>query len=507
MQAPLGSVLREVVRELRNRKWSCLLVFMVVSAIGLTVGIFWPLKYTVSETIFIDDQNIITPLMKGSAVTSKVKDKVSEAKDIILGRTSLGRLVDYQQQLDKTTYDDLEREKKIVRFRSTIKIQKAGKQFFKISYTDSKPDRAFLITQKIGQLFLELQEENRREESRNAYSFVDKQVKAYQSQLREAEDRLRLFLTQNADGTESGVQSKITQLKSQIELAELDFEELMSKRNSIKQQLGGVGTSITNKVVSDHNSQRLKVLQDRLDTLRLSYHDSYPDVAALKKQISELKEETLKTKSVSEESKVEETVSYDNPLYVQLSSELSKTETAITAVKTRIDSLNKLLNVTHERMEKVQANKAQLAELTRDTNVNRGIYNDLLRRRETARVSMHLNTEGQGTTYTINEPAIYPLKPQGIQFIHFALASILLGALAPVGLAGIFVQLDPRIRDASTIQENLNLPVLASIGRVVTPREHRKERFRTVLIFVIAGCFVSLYLVVGWLKYTGVINA
>ena len=505
MQAPLGSVLREIIRELRDRKWSCLFVFMLVSALGLVIGIFWPHQYSASVTIYIDDQNIITPLMKGSAVESKSKDKVAEATDIILGRKSLARLVDYIEITERKELDEAQREKEILRLRASISIRKKGKQFFQITYTDRKPDLAFLVTQKIGQLFLEIQEENRREESRNAYSFVDKQVKAYQSQLSQSEDRLRQFLSENADGTESGVQAKISQLKSQIELAELEQEELISKRESIRKQLQGVNASISNKVVSDKNNERVKSLQERLEILQLSYHDSYPDIVAIKKQIEGiLAEAKLSNEKSGDE---EEIVSYENPLYVELSSERAKTDTAIIAVKTRIASLNSLLNKTLLRMEKVQQNKAELSELTRDTDVNRNIYNDLLRRRETARVSMHLSTEGQGVSYVIHDPAVYPLKSKGPQFIHFALASILLGALAPIGLAGVYVQLDPRIRDASTVQETLGIPVLATIGKVITPREHRKERFRTVVIFVIAGCFVTLYLVVGWLKYTGAINA
>lgn len=505
MQAPLGSVVREVIRELRGRKWSCLFAFMLVSATGLLVGMFWPHQYSASVTIYIDDQNIITPLMKGSAVESKAKDKVAEAKDIILGRKSLGRLVDYIEQVENKELDQEGREKEILRLRKAITVRKQGRQFFQISYKDKKPDHAFLITQKIGQLFLEIQEENRREESRNAYSFVDKQVKAYQAQLSQSEDRLRQFLSENADGTEGAVQAKISQLKSQIELGELELEELISKRESIGKQLRGVNASISNKVVSDKSNDRIKSLQERLEVLQLSYHDSYPDIVAIKKQIKDIRSEA-KTKS-TEVSSDEEIISYENPLYVELSSERAKTETAITAVKTRIYSLNNLLDKTLLRMEKVQQNKAELAELTRDTEVNRNIYNDLLRRRETARVSMHLSSEGQGVTYAIHDPAVYPLKPKGPQFIHFALGAIFLGMLAPVGLAGVYVQLDPRIRDASTVQEGIGIPVLVTIGEVVTPREHRRERHKTIVILLIGGCFVLGYLLVGWLKYTGAVNA
>ena len=51
--------------------------------------------------------------------------------------------------------------------------------------------------------------------------------------------------------------------------------------------------------------------------------------------------------------------------------------------------------------------------------VNKGIYDDLLKRRERARVSMSLDIEGQGMNYKINETAQYPTSPVGPKFPMF----------------------------------------------------------------------------------------
>src|SRR5690606_19829483 len=110
----------------------------------------------------------------------------------------------------------------------------------------------------------------------------------------------------------------------------------------------------------------------------------------------------------------------------------------------------------------IQANKAKLAELTRDNEVNKEIYDDLLKRREKARVSMRLDVEGQGLNYKIHEPAAYPLAPSGIRFLHFAIAGLFLGLLAPIGILAAVLQVDPRVRVASIFEENTGIPVLAT---------------------------------------------
>src|SRR5690606_35342057 len=97
--------------------------------------------------------------------------------------------------------------------------------------------------------------------------------------------------------------------------------------------------------------------------------------------------------------------------------------------------------------------------LTRDYNVTREVYEEMLQRKESARLSMTLDIEGQGVTYRIQEPASFPLQPSGLRFIHFALAGPVLGLLFPLGLLILYVMLDPHLRSARALQSQLPLDI------------------------------------------------
>jgi hypothetical protein len=116
-----------------------------------------------------------------------------------------------------------------------------------------------------------------------------------------------------------------------------------------------------------------------------------------------------------------------------------------------------------ERGKKVHGGEATLAELTRDYQVTREIYQDLLRRRENARVSMNMDKENQGLTFKIQEPASLPLQPSGLQFVHIIAIGLLLSIAVPVGLVFGKTQIDPRLRYPQPLIERHRLPMLVVV--------------------------------------------
>ena len=194
-----------------------------------------------------------------------------------------------------------------------------------------------------------------------------------------------------------------------------------------------------------------------------------------------------------------------NPVYQEVRSELVTTRADMETIQTRIRSIERLISEQTERMERIQANKAQYSELTRDMEVNKQIYDDLLKRREKARVSMHLDIEGQGLNYRINETAQYPLSPDGPRFEMFAMAGLLVGLVAPFGAAIGWVQVDPRIRVRSQVEEEFDFPVLEQIPVVRTPYEKRRDRRITVAVFVLSALVAAAYIAVAAATIFGVI--
>jgi len=509
MALPLSDLPAEILREVRARKWFAFILFVVVSFGVLAAGFFWPYKYESETVIFIDDRNIIQPLMEGSAVATEINKRASSAKELLWSRSVIEKVA-RDEKIFGEGAADLEPNRlagRIYYLRSNLSVEPRGESYFAIGFRAESPTRAFHIAQRMGQLFIEETNQRKRAESRNAYDFINNQVKSYENQLAEVEERLKQFLSVNVDGTEAEANNRMANLRSQLELAELERSELQTRAQSLQNELDRVNPMIVQGRSADAYQGRINSLQEQLDNLRLRYHDTYPDIVILREQIQELRRqrERALANQGDEPIRIAEGEETSNPVYQEIQAELSRTRANIETATTRINSFNQLLKEQASRMERIQENKAQYSELTRDMEVNKQIYDDLLKRRERARVSMHLDVEGQGLSYRINENAQYPLSASGPGFPVFAAAGLFLGALAPFGLAAGFLQIDPRVRVREQLEDEFEFPVLVELPRIRTPFEQRRDRRVTSLVGVCAVAAVVTYIALVVAAIMGVI--
>lgn len=496
MALPLSQLPSEMIREVRSRKWLAFLLFAIISFAVLGAGFVWPYKYYSQVVIFVDDQNIIRPLMEGSAVTTGISERTSVVREMLWSRDVMSQVAKdkevFGQNADQLSDEPLER--RVEMLRSNMSVRPRGDRYFSIGYTSESPMQAFRIAQRLGQLFISENSASKRKESRNAYNFIDKQVRSYESILAEVEQKLKKFLSENVDGTEGEANSRMANLRRQLELAQMERTELEARVASLQSGLQDVQPMLSQGRTADAYTRRIREKELQLDDLRLRYHDTYPDIVALKEQIAEL---TRQRNRAAQSGTLDQTAiggdQLVNPLYQDISAEVAKTSADIRTQESRINSLEGLIAEQEKRMERIQENKAQYSELTRDMEVNEQIYNDLLKRRERARVSMHLDIEGQGLNFRINETAQYPRDPTGPQFQLFASVGLILGAFAPFGLAAGVLQIDPRVRARKQLEDGIGLPVLAEIPHVRTPYEKRKDRWLTVSVSVCAVLVVAAY--------------
>jgi uncharacterized protein involved in exopolysaccharide biosynthesis len=198
-----------------------------------------------------------------------------------------------------------------------------------------------------------------------------------------------------------------------------------------------------------------------LEQLLLSYQESYPDIISLRAQIADL--DTSIEKMQSSGAVFGNSDKVQNPLYEELRKQLADSDVNLRTQKRRMQSLLSLQEQEYARQQRIAANQAQLSELTRDYNVTKKVYEEMLQRKEAARLSMTLDIEGQGVSYRIQEPASFPLKPSGITFIHFVILGPIVGLILSLGLLVAYVLFDPHFRSARTLQHQL--PHDIALGR------------------------------------------
>lgn len=466
--------------------------FSVVLLGVVVAGLFYPPVFSTSTTILADQQNIIAPLLRGQAEVTTVQKHAKYVEEVVYSPSLLKKLVVEAGLADDST-SPKQMELLQNQLRRRIKVLKGGPGFIKIATSSQDPSEAFNIVSKASELFIRDASESKRSESREAFQFIDKQVKGYKAQLQEAEERLKKFKSGNLDGTEAGVSGRIATLRAQIEAMELDLEDADTRVRSLERQLKQESQFVARKYRADVYRERLTDAQSRLATLRMSYKETYPDIVALKHQINDLNN-AIKEANESDASETDE--GGVNPLYEQLRSELSTAKVNVETKKRRLRSTKGLLEEEHKRLKRIAEKEASLAELTRDYNVTKGIYETMLDRKEKARLSMTLDIEGQGVTYKIQEPAVYPLNPTGLSFRHFVMAAPVVAVLLPLGLLIAYILLDPRIRFVNQIEEEVDIPILGVVPRMHTKLSKRVLKSDIILLglflFVVFGVFVSI---------------
>jgi polysaccharide chain length determinant protein (PEP-CTERM system associated) len=490
--------------------------FVLFNVVAVILGLTLAKSYVSSTTIFVEEKNIIQPLMLGAAVATDVTERSRIAKEILFGSRIMNQILE-DAGWTQGSPSDVEKERLVEEIKKRTSVLNVGPKLIKVEYRDVNPQRAYLTTQKYAELFLSESVRNQTKESYEAYAFIDNQVNEYHAKLIETEQKLKELRSTNVDarpGTEAEIAGRINALQGTIERTTLEIKEAQIKQASLEKQLSGEAEVSISMTREGQNMGRIAELQTHLDILRLSYHETYPDIVRLRHQIEDLKEsvtyEQQQREVAGREARKSNQIHVDeslrvNPLYTQLKRELFETKTNIETLTTRLNETRHLLQSELNRARRVHAGEATLAEYTRDYEVNRDIYQDLLRRRENARVSKNLNRDQQGLTFKIHEPAALPLRPSGLGFMHFVLGGLILGTLLPVVAIIAFQQIDPRVRFPALVSERLKLPVLATVPHLISPVEIKQSSTkmkRYVVVVLLTLGFVST---VSALKYLEII--
>lgn len=507
MQMYTEQLARALLNELFHSRRLVVLLFVALSAAALGLGLIWPKSFTASTSILVDDRNIVQPLMQGTAVTTEISDRGRNAREVIYGRKIMDQILEYGGWLANHPTAE-ERERLIEEIKKRTAITPIGRNIIKIDYRDSNANRALRTTQKFAELFIQESIVAKAAESSAAFDFIDKQAQEYQDKLTRTEEQLAQLRSANLEaraGTESEVTARISELQRRIESSTQDLQEGEIKVAALEKQVSGEVEVTTAATREGQFRVRLAELQARLDTLRLSYLDTYPDIVQVKQQIHDLTEGINAERERREQNRrsgvaESDQAALNNPVYQQLRRELSQAKLTVEALKGRIADSQQRLQQEMGRGRLLHMGDARLAEVTRDYQVNRDIFQDLLRRRENARVSMNLDVERQGPTLKIQEPATLPLAPSGLNFWQFVAGGIVLGVLIPLGLLIVRLNLDPRIRMASAISSQHKVAVVAVVPHMWAPKELKNLRLEIMALLLAVGGTVAMSALVSVLR-------
>jgi len=496
------------------------ITFTIISISILTVGLLWPKSYESSTTLLWNKASALQPLLEGTAVTNAGNEQSRIAKEVIYGSSNLQTLIEetglnYSAAGDKLSDREIEILK--ANLRIMIKLQQNRNNTIKISYINRSPDLAFHVVSVISQLFIEESTLKKKTESNDAYDFIENQVNKYQAKLKGITKNINEFKSKNVElqvDTTQRVSARVSNLKEAIEITSLNLKEAIIQKETLTEQLV-IESAKSNFVEEENvNNERLITLENQLNTLRLSYTETYPDIVQINEQIKILRKsmEANANKQFnnavtldSDKSNSGSSVKVRTQLYQQLQQRLSAVETTIRTLSARKNDQEKQLSFELGRSNEVSRVFNRLNELSRDYDVTKAIYDRLLTRRENARVSLNLENESAGSLYKVQEPPTIPLIPQGLRFLHFALGSIVGGVGIPLAIIFGLLFIDSRIRHEDDIDSDDAIPVIGVIPIFNNGKELKKQRLVTIQSIMIFSLSFAVLITLSLSRYYEVI--
>ena len=506
--APVTEMLPVFVRELRRHGVKMAFLFALIALAALVLGIVWPRSYVASTTILAQSSDIIQPLLEGRAVATGVTDRAGIARQVVFSQKVLKDIMRHGGWL-KDNPSALEQDRLMEQIKDRTTVTSPRPELVQFTYRDSDPHRTFEVTKRVAEQFIEESKATKERESREAFEFIESQVNDYHAKLTSAEDGLLKYRSAHADaqpGSATDANARISALRTQVEQARMSLMEQQSRESALVAQMSGESEVTAVQTRAGLYRAQLIELQAQLDRLLLTYTEQYPDVVRTRMQMQDVQRQLAAEESRRNEPGANQSP-FDNaqfnPLYQELKLRLGELRREIAATRSRMSSSEGMLRDELDRSRRIAASEGALAELTRDYEVNRDIYQDLLRRRENARVSMVLDQEQRGLTFRIQDPAILPLRPSGLRLMHFAGAGVGLALAVPFGLLFALIRFDPRIRSARQLERATGISVLATVPMYATARERLRDRARIALALLLVLGVLVAYALTYWIRLGG----
>jgi len=293
-----------------------------------------------------------------------------------------------------------------------------------------------------------------------------------------------------------GYTPKETQLVAKT-LTDVLIEENMRQQtkeaevavNFINEQLGVYKRKIKESEIAE--------MQERLQKLLIDSTEMHPLVKELRGKMAAAQKEL----SSGEYQVTASPQPIASPVQTALKKEIDK---LINQDEQTTDPLSSMAYASSAGEEKYDPNasiyRMMLMErvdtaLARDIRVNENIYNMLLQKLETAKMTQRLEASKEGTRYTIIDPPLLPLKPVKPNKVMVVFFGIFAGSFAGAGLVFGKEFMDHSFLDIEEAKQQLELPVLGAISRLVTQEEIDNEKFlrkRNTIIAVSSAAILLL---------------
>ena len=291
------------------------------------------------------------------------------------------------------------------------------------------------------------------------------QVPHAQVKAAQAETALTQFQSQN-DMADLQTQTQNTMnaaatLDAKIQSTIVDRQQAAAQLSSVHGQLSHMESTVNGATSTAPNpvlaqlQQQLAQVTVQLQVAEQQYTDQHPTVIGLKRQEAQLQRQIANTPQTV----VAQANTMPNPVYVQLSQQAAVSQAQVAADNAELTQLNAQHIAMRPRLRALPAKATRLLELQRQAKLSEDVLSALQQKLNEASISKTTALSDVTITAPANAAEATSKPNRIVNIVVGALMSVILGAVVTL-LLFVF---DRRIRDERQIEEDLELPLLASV--------------------------------------------
>ncbi|KQN36985.1 chain-length determining protein [Sphingomonas sp. Leaf407] len=460
--------LRLSLHAIWQRRWIALAIAWVVCLGGWLAVSQIPNSYQSTARVLVQMRQVLPGAEAQVAQNEQAKD-IDRVRQTLTSAVNLEKVVRGTSMADSVS-SDADVADRVASLQNAIKLTAQQDNLFEISATSGSPKLAREIVQKMIDIFVEDNLSSDRDATSQSLRFLDQQIAQRQKQLADAESRRQAFEQQYMallPGTGS-VDDRMSGAREQLAQIEGDLAAAQSSLNAANAQMAGTAATLpgtAGSAIAGPARARLSAIEGQIAEGRSrGWTDSHPDMVALNRQLA-----SARGAARSEGTSVSGgTAASPNPLYLQLRAAQAERQARVAELNQRKSLIDGQLNALQSRIAADPQAAAQQSQLDRDIASLKTQYDTLFQNREQVRLQSSVQTDTDAVKFSVIDPPTQPRAPTAPNRPLLLLGVLIVGLGAGVAAAFALSRLRTSFATAGKLEKVSGMPVLGSIGEVVT---------------------------------------
>jgi polysaccharide biosynthesis transport protein len=487
---------QEILRILRRHKLLIACTILPIAALATGYGLLAPKRYTASAMIALNPKD--APLRNMGALPGQlIRDMpiLETQLHVVLSPVVLGQVADrldlaqnaafmsppsvksrlikvveaeaapFQEHLAGLTTlvgraawaepEGPSRDDIINRLARNLSVEQVGQSYaMTLSYRTTDPVLAASVVNETARVYIRHQLSAKLDATDEASSYLEVRLVQLRDEVERTDSELEAYRAENAlpvEGNDVSLARRVSDLNLELIQARSEIAVAEARINSLQALQGSSDPSVLARALDSQTAETLSLeaagLARRRAELLLTYGEGHPSVQALRADEAALR------RTIRQEAE----------------RSLAEVQRGLDLLKVKGQEIEREIEATEEKIARDQHAMVQIANLKRDAQVNRQLYEEMLTQRK-------LLAEQQSMVQPdveIIAEASADIEPSSPPFVFFPVVGLVGSSALAILLALIRDRADPRVRSARQVERQTGQRVMA---RLPIERKFRKLR-------------------------------